>query len=80
MSEEFRWIDNSIDISSFYDRLSPIVKGLIKEAEKADRANMDVVYEDTCDDIEIQAKLLVPDVISFKEWHMICDKYYPFTG
>lgn len=79
MKQQFHWIDNDIDISSFYDRLTSVVKTLIAEAEQADIDQQDIAFYEICDNIEIQAKLLVPDVISYKEWDMLCEKYYPVT-
>ncbi len=75
--ENFRWIRSDIDISSFYDRLTDVVKELIAEAEEADRNDEEMVLYELQDSIENQAKLLVPDVISHKEWDMLCEKYYP---
>lgn len=75
--ENFRWIRSDIDISSFYDRLTNVLKELIAEAEEADRNNEEMVLYELQDSIENQAKLLVPDVISHKEWDMLYEKYYP---
>lgn len=77
MADTFQWIANDIDISSFYDRLGRGVKELIAEAEQADRDDCNPAYCEICDSIEVQAKLLVPDVISRKEWDLLCEKYYP---
>jgi|GEM_PF-3821155 hypothetical protein len=37
MIEQSEWIRRDIDISSFYDKLSKIVKTLIAEAEEAEK-------------------------------------------
>ena len=79
MKKENNWIDKEIDISTFYDKLSDSVKELIVEAEEAEKNDMDMAFYEICDNIEIQSKLLVPDVISFKEWDLLCSKYYPCT-
>ena len=79
MKKENNWIDKEIDISTFYDKLSDSVKELIIEAEEAEKNDMDMAFYEICDSIEIQSKLLVPDVISFKEWDLLCSKYYPCT-
>lgn len=77
MIEQSEWIRRDIDISSFYDKLSKIVKTLIAEAKEAEKNRQDFAFYEICDNIEIQAKLLVPDVISHKEWELLCEKYYP---
>ena len=79
MKKENNWIDKEIDISTFYDKLSDSVKELIVEAEEAEKNDMYMAFYEICDNIEIQSKLLVPDVISFKEWDLLCSKYYPQT-
>ena len=71
----FQWIDNDIDISTFYEKLPSHIKQMIAEAEEADRNNQDAIYDTICDDLEIHTKLLIPDVISSKEWDIICCKY-----
>lgn len=75
-SEKFRWI-RDIDISSFYDKLPKPLKEVIAEAEEADRNGaLGALYE-IQDNIENFSKMLVPDVITNKEWEMLCLKYYP---
>lgn len=71
----YHYINDKIDISSFYDRLSHTVKTLIKEAEEQDKEELEYAYLDTCDAIEVHCKLLVPDVITKKEWELLCQKY-----
>ena len=72
---EFRWIDENIDISDFADKLPGHIKDMIRDAEKADKEDNFPVYAQVCDDLEICAKLLVPDVLTMKQWHDFCDKY-----
>ena len=48
---------------------------MIAEIEKADRENNLPVYVQVCDDFEIFAKMLVPEVLSTDEWHKACAKY-----
>lgn len=74
---EFRWIDESIDISDIYPRLPKITKDVIRDAEQADLEDNYPMYYFLIEDIEIQTKLLVPDVISHHEWDLICWKYCP---
>ncbi len=75
MKEEFRWIDNEIDISDFYDKLDRHAKALIKKAEQADRDSDIFDYYDAIDSLEIVTKLHIPDAISEHQWHLICEKY-----
>lgn len=74
-NKKFRWIDDNIDISAFYDKLPKMIKQTISEAEQYDRDNCEPEYYNMCDDIEIKTKMLIPDVISHKEWELICAKY-----
>lgn len=76
MERKFRWIDESIDISHVYDKFSKVLQNLIKDAEQADLDCDEVLYERICENIEVQAKLHIPDVISRDEWLRICDKYW----
>lgn len=76
-NEKFRWIRNDIDISSIYDRLPNSLKEVIAEAEEADRNGWIGALYEIQDNIENFSKMLVPDVISYKEWDMLCLKYYP---
>jgi hypothetical protein len=48
---------------------------MISEIENADTENNLPVYVQVCDDFEIYAKMLVPDVLSMEEWHRFCAKY-----
>ena len=75
MKKENNWIDKEIDISTFYDKLSDSVNTPAPSTGTA----QDMAFYEICDNIEIQSKLLVPDVISFKEWDLLCSKYYPQT-
>ena len=75
-SEKFRWI-RDIDISSFYDKLPSLLKEAIAKAEEADRKGELCALYELQDNIEILAKPIVPDVITNKEWEMLCLKYYP---
>lgn len=75
--EVFRWIDNDIDISSFYDRLGKDLRELIALAEQADRDGAEGSFIELCDGIEVYGKLHVPAVISVEEWELLCRKYYP---
>lgn len=73
--EQFRWIENNIDISEFYDRLPRLIKNIIAQAEQDDRDNMEMAYFNDCEAIECQSKMLTPDIISDQEWEMLCTKY-----
>ena len=78
MNEElFRWIDNDIDISPFYDRLDKDLRELIALAEQADRDGAEGAFTEICDGIEVYGKLHIPDAISVEEWEQLCRKYYP---
>lgn len=71
-----RWIKDNIDISDFYDRLPKAVKETISEAEEADKNDDEGTFICICEGLECQAKLFVPDVISTKEWELLCEKYW----
>ena len=75
MKNEFRWIANNIDVSELIPKLPSYILEMIEQMEKADIENNLPVYVQVCDDFEIYTKLLVPDVLSFKEWRSFCDKY-----
>ena len=77
IEEKFRWIDNDIDISNIYPKLPKGIKKMITEMEDADRQNDWIIYDTVCDDFEIHTKLLIPDVLSDKEWNLLCNKYAP---
>ena len=73
---KFRWIDESIDISSFYDKLPRHHREFIAEIEQADLDDDWYNYATLCDDFESHTKLLLlDDVITDKEWDMLCSKY-----
>lgn len=76
MSEEFRYLDNDIDISDFYDKLPKHLKALIAEAEQLDREGKEGELLAICEGIEVQGKLCVPDCITKEQWERLCDKYY----
>ena len=76
MSEEFRYLNNDIDISDFYDKLPRGLKALIAEAEQLDRDDNEGALLAVCEGIEIQGKLCVPDGITKEQWERLCDKYY----
>lgn len=78
MKKQFRWINEDIDISGFYHKLDDFIKELIKDAEEADKNDNYPVYYEMCDNIDVQAKLYVPDVLSEKEWNMLCYRYTPY--
>jgi len=44
MIEQSEWIRRDIDISSFYDKLSKIVKTLIAEAEEAEKKSARICF------------------------------------
>lgn len=75
-AEKFRWIDNDIDISDIQDKFTKPLQNLIKEAEQADREKDEGTFECACDGIEMFSKMLVPDVISKKQWEKVCEKYW----
>lgn len=78
MSEKKRWINEGIDISDFADRLTSSVYELIAEAEEAERKGEYFTFYEMCDNIEIEAKMLVEDgILSDEEWDRLCRKYYP---
>ena len=54
---DFRWVNNDIDISPFYDRLGSALKELITLAEQADRDGEEGAFMEICDGIEILGKL-----------------------
>ncbi|MDD6083723.1 MAG: hypothetical protein PUB89_12965 [Oscillospiraceae bacterium] len=73
--KQFRWIANDIDVSELTDKLPSYMLEMISEIENADTENNLPVYVQVCDDFEIYAKMLVPDVLSMEEWHRFCAKY-----
>lgn len=75
-TQRHRWIKDNVDISAFYERLPKIIKETIAEAEEADRNNDEGTFICICEGLECQAKLFVPDVISVKEWDLLCYKYW----
>lgn len=78
MSEKKRWIDESIDISDFAERLTSSVYELIALAEEAEQKGEEMTFYEMCDNIEIEAKMLVEDgILSDEEWDRLCQKYYP---
>ncbi|MBP3747127.1 MAG: hypothetical protein J6I47_06665 [Ruminococcus sp.] len=74
-SKQFRWIANDIDISDTIEKLPQYMLEMICEIEKADTEDNLPVYVQMCDDFEIYAKMLVPDVLSMEEWRKACAKY-----
>ncbi len=72
---KFRWIDESIDISDIYPRLPKHMKDMIAEIEQADIDDNLGIYSTGIDDLEAHTKLLIPDIITDKEWEMICNRY-----
>lgn len=76
MENKFRWIKNDIDISGFYHKLPKDVIETMQEAEQADLNNDEGMFICICEGLECQAKLYVPDVISTKEWDLLCQKYW----
>lgn len=76
MENQFRWIKNNIDISSFYHKLPKDVIETMQEAEQADLNDDEGTFICICEGLECQAKLYVPDVISTKEWDLLCQKYW----
>lgn len=76
MKNKFRWIKNDIDISSFYHKLPKDVIETMQEAEQADLNDDEGTFICICEGLECQAKLYVPDVISTKEWDLLCQKYW----
>ena len=74
-STQFRWIANEIDVSKSMKKLPSYMLEMVKIIENADTENNLPVYVQACDDFEIYTKLLVPDVLTTEEWHMLCAKY-----
>lgn len=74
-----KWIDRSIDISSFYDRLSDDLKELIEEAELAEKEENEGKYMALCDSIEVIGKLHVTSghISEYEWWNMLCSRYFP---
>lgn len=78
MNGSRNWIDREIDISDFADRLTSSVYELIAAAEKAEYEGREWTFYEMCDNIEIEAKMLVEDgIIAEEEWERLCCKYYP---
>ncbi len=73
--KQFRWIANDIDVSELIKRLPSYMLEMIEEIEKADIEDNLPVYVQVCDDFEIYAKMLVPDVLTMEDWHRFCAKY-----
>ncbi len=71
----YRWIANEIDVTDIIPKLPSYILEMIGEIEEADRVDNLPVYYQVCDDFEIYTKMLVPDVLTMKEWHMLCSKY-----
>lgn len=71
----YRWIAEEIDISDILPRLPKHVLECIRNIEKADLDNNMPAFYQLCDNLEIYTKLLIPDIITVKEWDMICEKY-----
>ena len=78
MAEKFKYLNNDIDISDFYDKLPTILKNLIAEAEQLDREDNEGKLYGICEGIECIGKLYVPDVLTEEEWHRLCDKYWTY--
>ncbi len=71
----FRWIANDIDVSELINKFPSYMLEMIDQIEQADKENNLPVYVQVCDDFEIYAKMLVPDVITMEQWHKLCAKY-----
>ena len=71
----FRWIANDIDVSELINKFPSYMLEMIDQIERADKENNLPVYVQVCDDFEIYAKMLVPDVITMEQWHKLCAKY-----
>lgn len=71
----FRYIANDIDVSDLICKLPSYVKEMIIQMEQADREDNFPVYAQVCDDFEIYTKLLIPDVLTTREWDLFCAKY-----
>ncbi|MBQ9199069.1 MAG: hypothetical protein IJ141_02695 [Lachnospiraceae bacterium] len=74
-TEQFRWIANDIDVSEFVKKLPSYMLEMIDQIEQADIESNLPVYVQVCDDFEIYAKMLIPDVITMEQWHKLCAKY-----
>lgn len=74
-----RWINESVDISDFADKLPRSVFELFEEAEEAERKGEEFAYYEICDNIDIAGKLLATEgVITDEEWDRLCEKYSPY--
>lgn len=80
-TKKHQWIDDSIDISSFYDKLPQDIKNLISDAERAEKNELVMEYYDICEIIEIRTKMMLPEKLSHKEWELLCSKYsFPYNS
>ena len=47
-------------------------------AEEAEQKQEEFTFYEACDNVEIQAKILVEEgIITEEEWNRLCEKYYP---
>lgn len=75
-----RWIDTSIDISDFSDRLGSVVHEMMEWAEEAERNREEFTFYEACDNVEVQSKILYTEgIITKEEWERLCMKYYPLV-
>ncbi len=78
MDKAKRWIDESIDISDFEDRLSSDVREMMEWAAEAEQKQEEFTFYEACDNVEIHGKILVEEgIITEEEWNRLCEKYYP---
>lgn len=70
-----RWINESINTSDIEVRLPEYIRDMISELYQADSDNLPAVYDQVSDDLDSYVKMLVPDVISKKEYNLIIQKF-----
>lgn len=75
MRKEFNYLNEEVNISDIYDKLPKSIKELIAEAEQHDLEDKLGSLVCDCDDIEIRTKILIPNILTKKEWERICQRY-----
>lgn len=74
--ENYRWVNNSVKIDDFYDKLPKWVRQLVQQCEMSDKEK-NLLYPDYCEDLDIQAKeCYACGIITKNQYERICARYY----
>ena len=74
-NRSFRWIAGEKDDTKIRSKLPAEVNEMIEEAIEADINNDPGTFMNATEAIENAGKMLVPKVLSVKEWELLCYKY-----